>query len=41
MAITERTKRWLWFAGLWAAGVVAVSALAYGLRFVMRMVQGL
>jgi hypothetical protein len=25
--------RLLWFAGLWIAGVAAVSALAYGIRF--------
>ena len=37
MAITDRTRRLLWFAGLWLAGVAAVSALAYGLRFVMRL----
>jgi hypothetical protein len=37
MAITERTRRFLWFAGLWAGGVIAVAAFAYGLRFLMRL----
>jgi hypothetical protein len=26
-------RRLAWFAGLWAAGVLAVAAVAYGLRF--------
>ncbi|HEX8583098.1 MAG TPA: DUF2474 family protein [Allosphingosinicella sp.] len=26
-------KRLAWFVGLWAAGVAAVGAVAYGIRF--------
>jgi Protein of unknown function (DUF2474) len=26
-------RRFAWFVGLWAAGVAAVGALAYGLRW--------
>lgn len=37
MAITEGARRWLWFAGLWAGGVVAVAGFAYALRFAMRL----
>lgn len=25
-------QRWLWFGGLWLAGVATVSAVAYGIR---------
>jgi len=28
-------RRWLWFVGLWAAGVVTVGVVAYGLRLVL------
>ncbi|MEQ8709721.1 MAG: DUF2474 domain-containing protein [Rhodospirillales bacterium] len=28
-------RRWLWFIGLWAAGVLAVAALSYGLRWLI------
>jgi hypothetical protein len=28
-------RRLLWFVGLWAAGVVVVSVVAYGLRSVL------
>lgn len=28
-------KRLLWFAALWAAGVVVVAVLAYGIRMVI------
>ena len=30
-------RRWLWFALLWMAGVVAVAALAYGIRALMAL----
>ena len=33
----ERARRLAWFAGLWIAGVAAVSALAYALRLLMRV----
>ena len=28
-------QRLLWFAGLWAAGVISVAAIAYGLKAAM------
>lgn len=28
----RRTRQWLWFVGLWLAGLVVVAGLAYGLR---------
>jgi hypothetical protein len=28
-------RRWLWFVGLWAAGVATVAVVAYGLRLVL------
>lgn len=32
MAITERTRRWLWFVALWAAGVASVGAVSMLLK---------
>lgn len=34
-APSPRARRWLWFAGLWCAGLAATAALAYGIRAVM------
>lgn len=31
----SRVKRLLWFAALWAAGVLAVAAVAYAIRLVI------
>lgn len=31
----SRARRLLWFAALWAAGVLAVVAVAYAIRFVI------
>lgn len=28
-------KRWLWFIGLWLAGIVALAIFAYGIRLIM------
>ncbi len=28
-------SRWMWFAGLWAAGATATALAAYGLRWVL------
>ncbi|NRG16315.1 DUF2474 domain-containing protein [Rhizobiales bacterium] len=28
-------KRWLWFFGLWLAGVAAIAALSYSIRFLL------
>ena len=30
------SRRLAWFVGLWAAGVAAVGAVAYGLRWVLQ-----
>ncbi|MCQ8184853.1 DUF2474 domain-containing protein [Parvularcula maris] len=30
--LPEPLRKWLWFVGLWAAGVLAVSTVAYGIR---------
>ena len=32
----QRLRRWLWFAGLYAAGVVALAAVAYGLHALLK-----
>ena len=32
----DTISRWLWFLGLWAAGVVTVGAVAMVLRAVMK-----
>ncbi|MGE3643314.1 MAG: DUF2474 family protein [Beijerinckiaceae bacterium] len=34
----ERAQRVLWFAILWAGGVLSLAAVAYGLRWVVRAV---
>lgn len=31
----SRVRRLLWFAALWAAGVLTVAAVAYGIRLVI------
>ena len=28
----RRARQWLWFVGLWLAGLIVVAGLAYGLR---------
>ncbi len=30
-------RQWAWFAALWLGGLAAVGALAYGIRFFMRL----
>ena len=30
-------RRWLWFVGLYAAAVVALGAVAYGLRALLKL----
>jgi uncharacterized protein involved in cysteine biosynthesis len=30
-------QKWLWFIGLWCAGLLSVSLLAYLLRWVVRL----
>jgi hypothetical protein len=32
MVITEGQRRWLWFVGLWAAGVATVGTVAFIIR---------
>jgi hypothetical protein len=31
----DANRRLIWFFGLWAAGVVAVTVLAYGIRLLL------
>jgi len=31
----ESLRRWVWFVGLWIAGVATVAVLAYGLRLII------
>jgi hypothetical protein len=35
--ITRRQKQWLWFAGLWLAGLVSAAVLAYAARWLIRL----
>jgi hypothetical protein len=37
-AITEvpKARQWLWFVGLWAAGVGVTALVGYGIRFWLR-----
>jgi hypothetical protein len=35
--VSETAKRLLWFIGLWAAGVIAVGAIAFAIRAVFRV----
>ena len=37
MAPSPAARRWLWFAALWAAGVLVTGAVAYALRWAMRL----
>ena len=30
-------RRWLWFAGLYAAGVLTLAVVAYGLRALLKL----
>jgi hypothetical protein len=32
----ESARRWLWFAGLYAAGVGTLAVVAYGLRALLK-----
>jgi hypothetical protein len=34
--VSPSLRRWLWFAGLYAAGVIAVAVVAYGLRVLLK-----
>jgi hypothetical protein len=34
---SERLHRWLWFAALYAGGVVTLGVVAYGLRALLKM----
>jgi len=35
--MSQRARRLAWFVGLWCAGVAAVGAVAYALRFLVRL----
>ena len=32
-----KARPWVWFAGLWLAGLAAVAGLSYGIRAVMKI----
>jgi hypothetical protein len=34
-APTDGKRQWLWFAGLWCAGVAAAAALSYAARWLV------
>ena len=34
--VRKQGRQLLWFAGLWATGVVGLGAVAYGLRTIIR-----
>lgn len=33
---SPRAQQWLWFVGLWAAGVLTLTVVAFALRIVMK-----
>lgn len=33
--LTKKQREWLWFFGLWFAGLASVAALAYAIRFLV------
>jgi hypothetical protein len=35
--VSPSLRRWLWFAGLYAAGVATLAIVAYGLRALLKM----
>ena len=35
--VSPSLRRWLWFAALYAAGVVTVAVIAYGLRALLKV----
>jgi hypothetical protein len=37
--IPPSLRRWLWFAGLYAAGVGTVAVVAYGLRALLKVLM--
>jgi hypothetical protein len=37
--LTKKQAQWAWFVGLWCAGLLAVSLLAYLIRWMMRIPQ--
>jgi len=39
MTSHPRLNRWLWFAGLYAAGVVTLAVVAYGLRALLQALR--
>jgi len=39
MTSHRRLNRWLWFAGLYAAGVVTLAVVAYGLRALLQALR--
>jgi hypothetical protein len=35
--VSPSLRRWLWFAGLYVAGVVTLALVAYGLRVLLKV----
>ena len=35
MKITKKQREWLWFIGLWCAGLLSVSIAGYLIKFLM------
>jgi hypothetical protein len=36
--MNTRTRQWLWFAGLWCAGLFSALALGGGIKFLMGLI---
>jgi hypothetical protein len=39
VSVPPRRHRWLWFAGLYAAGVGTLAVVAYGLRTLLKALE--
>jgi hypothetical protein len=37
VTVSPRLQKWLWFAGLYAAGVATLAIVAYGLRALLKL----
>jgi hypothetical protein len=37
VTVSPRLRRWLWFAGLYAAAVATLAIVAYGLRALLKL----
>jgi hypothetical protein len=39
VSVPGRLHRWLWFAGLYAAGVLTMTGVAYAIRAMLKMLR--